>query len=86
MTKRAACIVCGKSGRWLTLVGQNRVGVCAAHEDKVRIGTSVAGAALKAGVIAGMEAARPGLFETLGRTFWSIKEAVAAVRGEKVKG
>lgn len=82
MSKRAACIVCGKPGRWLSLVGENRVGVCPAHAETVRVGASVTGAALKAGVIAGMEAARPGLYETLAKTFWTLKDAVAAVRGE----
>lgn len=83
MSKRAACVVCGKPGRWLSLVGENRVGVCTKHEQTVRVGTAVTGAALKAGVIAGMEAARPGLYETLSKAFWTVKEAVAAVRGEK---
>lgn len=80
-TKRAACVVCGKPGRWLTLVGDNRVGVCSAHAETVRVGATVTGAALKAGIIAGMEAARPGLFEQLAQTFWTVKGTISAIRG-----
>lgn len=82
MSKRAACIVCGKPGRWISLVGENRVGVCSRHEQAVRAGASVTGAALKAGIIAGMEAARPGLYESLAKAFWTIKDVAASFKGE----
>lgn len=72
------CIVCKEPGRRLVLVGR-KTGpiVCAKHESTVRIGAQVAGAATKAGVIAGLEAARPGLYQSLAEAYWTIKKVVS---------
>jgi hypothetical protein len=83
--KRAACIVCGKPGHWVSLVGENRVGACSKHDKTVRVGSTAVGSAIKAGVIAGMEVARPGLYEQMANAFWTIKGVVSAVRGDSQK-
>lgn len=75
------CIVCKAPGRRVVLLGK-RTGpvVCSRHERSVRLGATVAGAAAKAGIVAGLETARPGLYENIAKVYWAVREVVADSR------
>lgn len=72
------CVICKAPGRKVPLVGKAWVAACSRHEKAVSTTTAVGGAALKAGIIAGMEAAKPGSYSSLQKVYWAVREAFTA--------
>ncbi len=73
-SKRLVCLICGQPGKRIELVGKAAIAGCPKHENALRMGTGITGAALKAGAIAAMEMTRPGLYQGLGELYSKVRE------------
>lgn len=73
-SKRLACLICGEPGKRIELVGKVAIAGCGKHEQALRMGTGITGAALKAGAITAMEMTRPGLYQSMGELFFKVRE------------
>jgi hypothetical protein len=71
---RVGCLICGAPGKRIELVGKAAIAGCPKHENALRMGTGITGAAVKAGVITAMEMTRPGLYQGLGELYGKIRE------------
>lgn len=73
-SKRLGCLVCGAPGKRIELVGKMAIAGCPKHERALRMSSGVGGAALKAGAIAALELTRPGLHQSLGELFYTVRK------------
>lgn len=83
------CVVCKATGRGVQAVpvlGGLKVGACSKHEQTIRTGLMVSGAATKAGIIAAMEMKRPGLYQELGELYWKMRAVFGQSSQQDKKG